>query len=289
MKKKIAFILRAILFLLFSVILIWCLKEYTIMASLDAFEYTLHWFGLVPVFLCFWVYLLHRTVLYLVYVCKVPSDETVSLFTRNRTKSQRILSVCLLALFAVSLANYAVLLCKDAFRSEMLLEKNTELSMSAMIIQTPNGEKRAVTAIAPRQVEYGPYYAISTSYATASLSNGKESEGTVQYVKAPFWIKNAIQDEMTNRVAQNRYWLDSEKAKNYPLLTKTTPEGEVLYFYNDERLKLRALFVSDESVLYIDETFQKPLTNVEEQIENYQSASIKTQGDGSAIRGRFSD
>lgn len=269
MKKKFAFILRTILFLLFCAVLMWCLKEYTIMASLDAFEYTLHWFGLVPVFICFWVYFLHRTILYLVYVCKTPSDETVSFFTRNRTKAQRILSVCLLALFAVSLANYAVLLCNDAFRSETLLEKHTGLSMSATAMQTPSGEERTVTAIAPRQVEYGPYYAISTSYTTASLTDGKESKGTVQYIKAPFWIKNTIQDEMTNRVEQNRYWLDSEKAKDYPLLTKTTPEGEVLYFYNDERLKLRALFVSDESVLYIDETFQEPLTNVEEQIENY--------------------
>lgn len=269
MKKKFAFILRTILFLLFSAILFWCLKEYTIMASLDAFEYTLHWFGLVPVFLCFWVYFLHRTILYLVYVCKTPSDETVSLFTRNRTKTQRILSVCLLAVFAVSLANYAVLLCNDAFRSETLLEKHTGLSMSATAMQTPSGEERTVTVVAPRQVEYGPYYAVSLDYTVSSATDETASKGAVQYVKAPFWIKNAITDEMTNRVEQNRYWLDSEKAKDYPLLTKTTPKGEVLYFYNDERLKLRAIFVSDESILYIDETFQEPLANVEEQIENY--------------------
>lgn len=256
MKKKSAIWLRCILTALFTVILFGFIYLYWNGALRSAYETGQFWFGLLPFFAALWLYCIHRTAMYFLYIHQA-SEEKVSLFTRTKTKKQQIISICLLGVFALSLANIAVLLWKNQSSADKLLTKNLGVHDSSVVFQTTDEQTHKITFKAPQQAECLFYYTLSAEFVATDAENGALlGTGKIEYGKLPKFSCTQLLNEFTINVHLNRARLENKAQELIPLQMLMLGNMEVRYFYNDERQVLCAVLKDWDSVLYVEENLK---------------------------------
>lgn len=269
MKKKSAIWLRCILTALFTVILFGFIYLYWNGALRSAYETGQFWFGLFPFFAAWWLYCIHRTAMYLLYIHQ-SSEPTVSLFTRTKTKKQQIISICLLGVFALSLANIAVLLWKNQSSADKLLTKNLGVHDSSVVFQTTDEQTHKITFKAPQQAECLFYYTLSAEFVATDAENGALlGTGKIEYGKLPKFSCTQLLNEFTINVHLNRARLENKAQELIPLQMLMLGNMEVRYFYNDERQVLCAVLKDWDSVLYVEEIFEVPPSDIDTCISDY--------------------